>query len=140
VLKFTNVEMCRITEELIFQEPYQVDTPAQPPTGLTDRFGCCMLVFPACTWTPAWRTCSILPEMSNTSCHDIRFTVSGGRQEEPVDVAAAGRAGQSDPELLRSKNSPGTAAGASLGRLPTANHFELWQLVIPGKLCGDETL
>ena len=22
--KFTNVEMCRITEELIFQEPYQV--------------------------------------------------------------------------------------------------------------------
>ena len=24
VHKFTNVEMCRITEELIFQEPYQV--------------------------------------------------------------------------------------------------------------------
>jgi len=32
VHKFTNVEMCRITEELIFQEPYQVrDMPPQVP-------------------------------------------------------------------------------------------------------------
>ena len=39
VRKFTNVEMCRITEELIFQEPYQV---GDVPRLLTVYFLCCL--------------------------------------------------------------------------------------------------
>ena len=46
MLKFTNVEMCRITEELIFQEPYQVGASsiADLPAGW---FGCRVLVITA---------------------------------------------------------------------------------------------
>ena len=47
--KFTNVEMCRITEELIFQEPYQVGAVLWPQVlTCTNSFSASFKTHPPC--------------------------------------------------------------------------------------------